>query len=337
MYIPVWLQRDTLVEEHYPIIRKLTIDLYSSLHLPAGRYEGRTLCVHEGEAAVCYKGYFRDNSELITRIAEGRGASESVLALNHIEHFLIFEHLPWIALPLCQTLAHATVLTRLITDYLRVFAKKPPLPIPVGVHEMCGPMRARYKEEITLSITPSAQINLAHNIDRLCAEGLAGLCYVSYHTGDRMAYLINRGDSFTFTKSILLKDNLVMSSQGAAPGAIQALRTAFAEIISLGYVFASPIHTGHCLQIHNLTTCGTFLDTDSILPLNGLNDTVRDRLIAYNVLSLAQSLSIVTGDQATEEAGCLVTMLRESHMIRLAESTVQAMFDKLSEPVFLWS
>ena len=337
MYNIGWLQRDSIINNYYPIIQNLITDLCFGLRLPEGCYEGRTLSKNDGATYICYKGYFRDCSEMVLRIDEERLRNEALLERNHIEIFLTFEHLPWIALPLPRTLEHATLLTSLISKYIRTFEKMPPLPVPVAVHEMHRPIRDLYQYEVTQSITPSAQINLANQIDKLCKEGLAGLCYISHHTGGRLAQLINRGHSFKRTKSMLLKDNLIMSPQGAAPGAIEALRMGFVEIISIGYVFASPNHTGHCLQLHNMTTCGSFLDTDSILPLNGISSTMRDRLIAYNVSELSQSLSLITEEHPSSEAFRLLSMLREEYSIRLTATAEKALFEKLSLPIYLCS
>ena len=123
MYNIGWLQRDSIINNYYPIIQNLITDLCFGLRLPEGCYEGRTLSKNDGATYICYKGYFRDCSEMVLRIDEERLRNEALLERNHIEIFLTFEHLPWIALP-CLVHLNTQHCSHLLSPSISVLLKK---------------------------------------------------------------------------------------------------------------------------------------------------------------------------------------------------------------------
>lgn len=261
---------------------------------PAGH--SRSFCMKtKGAACLVFKGtepMSGDADTVIRQTWEQRPA----FSYSLLEHFTLTENEPFLALALPDALYCANLSLEWAQGYLKRFGRLPKTPFPLMVFEMPKGAVTRFSDKLRPYLSDRGQLSARKRLDSQAAKGFGIYVYAYPGIPLRAAHVLGQ---FPGT-AVAYGGPPVQKGIRDVEKTILGWVTLFSEMLIAGYLPTTKIHTGNCLQLHNLAVDGGFCDIDSLERADRIKDPKDfSAALAFSlrelVTSIAQLLRVAEG------------------------------------------
>jgi hypothetical protein len=264
----VWENKDnTIINSILRAIEENSLNKYSQ--------SNRTNYLELDNKFYFIKGYLKNMEEL--KIYNEYG-------YNEVEHFIQFEASSFYVLNLNSTLKYVNELEYIFSKHKKRHNVDPVIPKPIAVLKYSKKFEENYFNYLSNHIRCKS-IGI-YNYKKMFKKIVSqGICFFVYS----YPFLPERIASSKFDLSGLNKK--FCGIKKIEYNFSQNIITNFCQFYELGFLFKDFMHHGNALQVQNISTKGTFLDMDSILRLDKIQNP--ENLLLHNIYYLENELSEV--------------------------------------------
>ena len=220
-------------------------------------------------------------------------------AHSPLEHFLLVENEPYLGMTAPAALYCATISAEWASAYLERFGELPRTPIPLLTLRIPAGLASSFVAATRPLLTDRGQLSALERFDHLVARDLGVYIYYYPTLPLRAAHAAG---SFPGASGINFdpeRDGFTFDIDQALEGWLEL----FAEMLVLGYLPTTPVHTGNCVQTHNLVVDGGFCDLDS---LQKMTDIAHEKdffgALVYSMNTLTSAVGFLLHGAAGERA-----------------------------------
>ncbi|WP_119343214.1 hypothetical protein [Facilibium subflavum] len=258
------------------------------------RLEGhaRSFCIRVAEGVLVIKGtepFSEDYSWLYKKeITYPMGVVPS-----KIDGFPMFGHEIYLALTLQAAINCASKSYNFTNNYYTNIGHFPKVALPISVYKIPESISRKFISNISPFLSNRSQFSVLDYTKKLASDGLA--IYIYYYHGNplRAAHAINKYPlAIADVGDVLWKKQNYDLSKKSFKKSLYSWVELVVNMIGLGYVPTTWLHSGNCMQLQNLVLDGGLHSIESIELINNLKSNADLlRAIMISIMTLSKSFS----------------------------------------------
>lgn len=227
----------------------------------------------------------------------GRAFSAREIGMHSaIDNFALLEHEVFLGVRRASALQCASISAEYVSAYIKSHGHLPRAPIPLEVLAVPDEIVQGYYRLLKPFLSDRRHFSARNFAEHLLQEGLAVYVYYMSGTSTRLAH----------AKNIFPGGEALWRWAASSPHefdlemCVRSWCQQFAEMLALGFVPTTPVHTGNCMQSQNLTIDGGLTDIDSVERIDRLRPSEVFDAIVFSLYELTRSVLVAIGEPNKE-------------------------------------
>lgn len=245
---------------------------------------------------------------------------------SRIEHFTLKEDEIFLAMTLEGARYCANLSSDWISIYFKSYQRLPKTPFPLMVFRIDDNATSAFTKQLLPLLSDRGQQSAKKRIEPLLKEGLAVYVYYYHSVPYRAAHI---GGFFPGSDGYGVKEGEIQNVDYDIEKAIEGWILLMSEMLKVGFMPTTKIHTGNCLQSQNLAIDGGFCDIDSLEKMSNIKN-MRDfeGAFFFSVRELVSSISLILNLEYEGLGGALWSFVWNSLRKQIVKKSRNQKIDK---------